>query len=106
VQQLVGKADVFMHNFRPGVPERLGLGYDTLKTLNPRLVYGEASAFGSGGPDRSLPGHDGLGLARAGIMMACASSETGDPRSITGANRRPDGWNHARLRDPRRPPRS
>ncbi|MDT3442914.1 MULTISPECIES: CoA transferase [unclassified Pseudofrankia] len=54
VRSLVADADVFLHNFRPGVPEKLGLDYDALRAVNPRLIYGEASAFGSAGPDLSV----------------------------------------------------
>lgn len=48
--ELVAKADVFIENFRPGVAERIGLGYEELKALNPRLIYASASGFGSSGP--------------------------------------------------------
>src|SRR5258706_11937020 len=48
--ELVKKADVFVENFRPGTAERLGIGYDTLHALNPKLVYCSISAFGHTGP--------------------------------------------------------
>jgi crotonobetainyl-CoA:carnitine CoA-transferase CaiB-like acyl-CoA transferase len=80
VHDLVARADVFIHNFRPTVPEKLGLDYDSLRAVNPRLVYGEASAFGSSGPDRAGRGHDLLGMARSGIMMAAHDG----PRYLTG----------------------
>ena len=48
---LVARADVLMHNYRPGVPERLGLGYETLKAIKPDLVYVYAASYGSTGPD-------------------------------------------------------
>lgn len=85
VHQLAAKSDVFLHNFRPGVPERLGLDYDTLRAVNPRLVYGGASAFGSSGDEQSARAYDLLGLARSGIMMAAASAETGEPSVPKGA---------------------
>ena len=49
--KLVAKSDVFVENFRQGVAERLGLGYDDLITYNPEIVYGSASGFGPNGPD-------------------------------------------------------
>jgi crotonobetainyl-CoA:carnitine CoA-transferase CaiB-like acyl-CoA transferase len=51
LHQLVARADAVMHNFRPGVPERLGLDYDTLKQVKPDLVYVYAASYGSSGPD-------------------------------------------------------
>jgi crotonobetainyl-CoA:carnitine CoA-transferase CaiB-like acyl-CoA transferase len=51
--ELVKRADVFMHNFRPGVPQRLQIDYETLKRLNPDLVYVYAASYGSSGPDSS-----------------------------------------------------
>lgn len=70
--QLVDKADVIMHNFRPGVMERLGLGYAELSARNPRLVYAAGFGFGESGPLASRPGQDMLaqafsGLARGGL---------------------------------------
>ena len=57
--KLVEKTDVFVQNFRQGVAERLGMGYDTLKEINPMLVYGSASGYGPKGPDSHLPSFDG-----------------------------------------------
>ena len=50
VKALIKQADVLIQNFRPGVMERLGLGYETVHELNPRLVYGEISGYGDEGP--------------------------------------------------------
>ena len=50
VKQLVAKADVIIQNFRPGVIERLGLDYETLKAINPRIVYASITGYGSEGP--------------------------------------------------------
>jgi crotonobetainyl-CoA:carnitine CoA-transferase CaiB-like acyl-CoA transferase len=66
IYRLVEKADVLLHNFRPGVPERLGLGYETLRKINPRLVYLYAASFGSSGPDAQRPAFDALISAMAG----------------------------------------
>jgi crotonobetainyl-CoA:carnitine CoA-transferase CaiB-like acyl-CoA transferase len=57
LHKLVERADLFMHNYRPGVPERLGMDYDTLKKINPRLVYVYAGAYGSSGPYALRPAY-------------------------------------------------
>jgi crotonobetainyl-CoA:carnitine CoA-transferase CaiB-like acyl-CoA transferase len=74
VKRLVAKADVVWENFRPGVMERLGLGYETLAAINPRLVYCAVSGFGHTGPERTTAAFDGKLQAMSGIM-----SITGDP---------------------------
>ncbi len=56
--ELVRRADVVMENMRPGVTERLGIDYGTLREINPRLIYLSSTAFGSRGPYRSRPGYD------------------------------------------------
>jgi len=68
VERLVGGADVFMENMRPGVAERLGVGWERLSTLNPRLVYCSVTAFGSTGPGAERPGFDPLFQAMGGVM--------------------------------------
>ena len=74
VKRLVPGADVVWENFRPGVMERLGLGYETLVALNPRLIYCAVSGFGHTGPERTTAAFDGKLQAMSGIM-----SITGDP---------------------------
>jgi crotonobetainyl-CoA:carnitine CoA-transferase CaiB-like acyl-CoA transferase len=74
VKRLVATADVVWENFRPGVMERLGLGYETLSTVNPRLIYCGVSGFGRTGPERTTAAFDGKLQAMSGIM-----SITGDP---------------------------
>ena len=74
IYQLVKNSDVFVHNFRQGVPERLGLGYETLSQYNPRIIYAAASGYGPEGPEASEPAFDYLGLARAGIMYQIGES--------------------------------
>lgn len=64
---MVGEADVLMHNYRPGVLERLGFGYADLKVLNPRLIYAAASGFGDTGPLSGMAGQDFLIQSIAGI---------------------------------------
>jgi crotonobetainyl-CoA:carnitine CoA-transferase CaiB-like acyl-CoA transferase len=74
VKRLVVGADVVWENFRPGVMDRLGLGYETLSALNPRLIYCGVSGFGRTGPERTTAAFDGKLQAMSGIM-----SITGDP---------------------------
>src|SRR5688572_26943901 len=58
VKRLVARADVVIENFRPGVMERLGIGYDVLAALNPRLVFCSSSGWGKSGPYVTRPGQD------------------------------------------------
>ncbi len=68
LKSLIGKADVLVQNFRPGVIERLGLGYEDAQAINPRLVYGSISGYGEDGPWVKRPGQDLLAQARSGLM--------------------------------------
>lgn len=68
VKSLIGTADVVVTNFRPGVMERLGLGYDDLSSLNTRLIFAEATGYGSVGPFRHKGGQDILAQALSGLM--------------------------------------
>ena len=74
IKRLVPTADVVWENFRPGVMDRLGLGYDTLAAINPRLIYCAVSGFGHTGPERTTAAFDGKLQAMSGIM-----SITGEP---------------------------
>ncbi|WP_121356213.1 CaiB/BaiF CoA transferase family protein [Flavisolibacter nicotianae] len=67
IKELLKSADVLLHNFRPGVMERLGLGYDTVKKLNPALIYAEISGYGTEGPWKDLPGQDLLLQSVSGL---------------------------------------
>jgi len=67
VKKILARADVMLHNFRPGVMERIGLDYETVKSINPNIVYGEVSGYGNEGPWRDLPGQDLLLQAVSGI---------------------------------------
>lgn len=67
VKALVAKADVIIQNFRPGVIERLGLGYEEVKKINPRIVYGSASGYGTTGPWIERPGQDLLAQSMSGL---------------------------------------
>lgn len=68
VHRLAERADVVMENMRPGVAERLGVGYERLSAINPRLVYSSVTAFGSSGPDCDRPGFDPIFQALGGLM--------------------------------------
>jgi crotonobetainyl-CoA:carnitine CoA-transferase CaiB-like acyl-CoA transferase len=68
VKKLVARADVVMHNFRPGVIARLGLDYGTVRQFNPGVVYGEITGYGQEGPWRDLPGQDLLLQSLSGLV--------------------------------------
>jgi formyl-CoA transferase len=72
---LVARADVLIENFAAGVMDRLGLGYDVLSRLNPRLVYGGSSGFGLDGPYRDLPAMDVTVQAMSGITNATGDAD-------------------------------
>jgi len=75
--RLVERADVFLNNLRLGALKRLGLSYEALRAVNPRIVYAHASAWGSQGPDADLGSFDMLAQARGGIMSI--NGEPDDP---------------------------
>ncbi|MEG0438146.1 MAG: CaiB/BaiF CoA-transferase family protein [Solibacillus sp.] len=68
LKSLVENADVLVESFRPGVMDRLGVGYDILKTINPRLIYCAISGYGQTGPYANKPGHDLNYISYAGIL--------------------------------------
>lgn len=67
-RELVKESDIVLENFRPGVMDKLGLGYEDLKKINPAIVYGAVSGFGQYGPYSKRPGYDILGQAMSGLM--------------------------------------
>jgi crotonobetainyl-CoA:carnitine CoA-transferase CaiB-like acyl-CoA transferase len=73
-KELIAKADILVENFAPGVMDRLGLGWDVLQAINPRLIYGTGTGFGLSGPDRDNLAMDVTIQAASGIM-----SVTGTP---------------------------
>ena len=81
-KELVKKADVLIENYRPGVMDRLGLGYFVLKEINPRLIYGAITGFGSNGPYSSRPGYDIISQAMGGLMSV--TGQEGDPPTRCG----------------------
>ena len=68
ILKLASISDVLLHNFRPGVAERLGMGYEALHKLNPRLIYAHLTAFGTKGPYAQRPGYDLLTQSLSGIL--------------------------------------
>ena len=77
VRDLIAGADVMIHNFRPGVMERIGLGYEEARALNPRIVYGAVSGYGATGPWREKPGQDLLIQALSGITWLNGNADDG-----------------------------
>src|SRR3977135_2756103 len=80
IKRLTAKADVVMENFRPGVMDNLGIGYETLRTINPRLIYCAVSGFGQVGPDRATAAFDGMIQAMSGLMSITGFPTTGPSR--------------------------
>jgi crotonobetainyl-CoA:carnitine CoA-transferase CaiB-like acyl-CoA transferase len=68
VKKLIAKADIITQNFRPGVIEKIGLDYESVKQINPQIVYGSISGYGSNGPWKDLPGQDLLAQSRTGLV--------------------------------------
>ena len=77
-QKLAEKADVIIENYRPGVMDRLGLGYEQVRRTNPRVIYASGSGYGSDGPYSHLPGQDLLLQAISGLG-ANTGTESGGP---------------------------
>lgn len=80
--ELVRTADVFLQNYRPGVAARLGVDYETLSALNPKLVYVSMSGYGEDGPYMQRPGQDLLLQAMSGAMLS--TGRAGEPPSPAG----------------------
>jgi crotonobetainyl-CoA:carnitine CoA-transferase CaiB-like acyl-CoA transferase len=77
VKSLIAKADVMIQNFRPGVMERIGLGYEAAREINPRLVYGVVTGYGTAGPWVGLPGQDLLAQAKSGLTWLTGNEDDG-----------------------------
>ena len=77
VEGLLRRADVLIHNFRPGVMERIGLGYEVVRALNPKLVYGVITGYGTEGPWRDKPGQDLLAQAYSGLAWLSGDADQG-----------------------------
>jgi crotonobetainyl-CoA:carnitine CoA-transferase CaiB-like acyl-CoA transferase len=81
VKQLAAEADVVMENFRPGVMDKLGIGYAGLSAINPKLIYCAISGFGQTGPERLGAGYDGKIQALSGIMAITGHEASGPTRA-------------------------
>jgi CoA:oxalate CoA-transferase len=82
--RLLARADVLLENYRPGVMERLGYGWEDLHIRHPRLIYGAVSGFGHTGPDSGKPAYDMVVQARGGVMAI--TGEEGGPPVRVGAS--------------------
>jgi len=79
--ELVKKADVVTENFRPGVMDRLGLGYEDLKKVNPKIIFASVSGYGSYGPYSQRPGYDVISQGMGGIM-SLTGFQDGPPTKV------------------------
>lgn len=77
VRRLVARADVVMHNFRPGVMEKIGLDWESVRQLNPRIVYGEVTGYGGDGPWKDKPGQDLLVQSLSGLTWLSGNADQG-----------------------------
>ncbi len=84
VRRLLERVDVFVENFRPGTIERLGLAYDTVRSINPQIIYAQIKGFGSDGPYADFPAFDPVGQATGGA--ASITGEADGPPMRTGPN--------------------
>jgi crotonobetainyl-CoA:carnitine CoA-transferase CaiB-like acyl-CoA transferase len=75
LKKLVATADVLVENYRPGAFEALGLGYEDLRKINPKLIYASFSAFGQGGPKRERTAYDHVIQSTSGIMAMTGTPE-------------------------------
>lgn len=83
-KELVKKADAVVENYRPGVMDKLGLGYDELKKVNPRIIYAAVSGFGCYGPNSQRPGYDIIAQAVGGLM-SISGHPGGQPTRVGSA---------------------
>ena len=102
---LVRRADVLVENFRTGVLDRLGLGFETLQELNPRLVVLSITGFGHDGPEGGRAGYDQIAQGEAGLM-SLDRVRTRRPAEGRGADLGPAGRHVRRVRRPRRAARA
>lgn len=80
-KKLIADADVLVENFRPGIMKKFGLDYESVKKINPRLIYASISGFGQTGPDAQRPAYDILTQARGGVMSLTGNPD-GDPMLV------------------------
>src|SRR5262249_20196262 len=91
-KKLVATADVLVENYRPGALDALGLGYETMAAINPRLIYASMSAFGQRGPRAQQTAYDYVIQATSGINARWGSSSASPPRRPGLASTRPRFW--------------
>jgi crotonobetainyl-CoA:carnitine CoA-transferase CaiB-like acyl-CoA transferase len=84
LKKLAGQADVLVHNFRPSVPDRLGIGYEALSAINPRLVYCAVTGYGESGPLKDKAGYDQVLQTMTG-MCAMQAKRGGPPEILYGS---------------------
>ncbi|MDR3674368.1 MAG: CaiB/BaiF CoA-transferase family protein, partial [Acidobacteriota bacterium] len=77
VKRLIARADVMTHNFRPGVMAKIGLDWDSIHHLNPRIVYGEVTGYGQDGPWKDKPGQDLLLQSLSGLTWLSGNADQG-----------------------------
>ncbi len=75
VKELVKDSDIFLENYRPGVMDRLGVGYEVLRQVNPRVIYAVACGYGFKGEEVERPAFDPVGAARGGLMWAAGTPD-------------------------------
>jgi crotonobetainyl-CoA:carnitine CoA-transferase CaiB-like acyl-CoA transferase len=84
VHKLIGQADILVHNFRPGVPERLGIDYETARRINPQLIYAYGASYGSEGPHARRPAmHPIAGAIAGGALYQMGRAVPPSGRSMT-----------------------
>lgn len=83
--KLIEGADIFVHNLRPDVPARLGMDYETLSRLNPRIIYAEATGFGPEGPEHLRPGFEAIAQAKTGWLYFAGGPEMPPLWQVSGA---------------------
>ncbi len=81
VRELVAVSDVFVENFTPGLTKKFGLDYETLRKINPKLVYASITAYGQDGPYRDRPGYD-MVLSAVGGLMYITGEQDGNPCKV------------------------
>ena len=86
LRALIERGHVLVENHRPGVAERLGFGYETVRGWNPQLVYCSISGFGSHGPYRDRPGYDTVGQAMSGLLGLLTDLDDPKPMGISVAD--------------------
>ncbi|MFT3935741.1 MAG: CaiB/BaiF CoA-transferase family protein [Chitinophagaceae bacterium] len=77
LKKIIGKADVLIHNFRPGVMQKIGLDFESLKSVNPKLIYAEISGYGKTGPWQNKPGQDLLLQSMTGLACTTGNGSNG-----------------------------